>query len=97
LIQANPYNLPSNPALCPSGFQDFLARLETRAKEYGRPVVLAHGDDHFFLVDQPFPNLLVSRLQTFGEGQVHWVKVHVDPQSSGVFRIEQKIVRSNLD
>jgi Calcineurin-like phosphoesterase len=33
LIQANPYNLPSNPALCPSGFQDFLACLETRAKQ----------------------------------------------------------------
>ena len=27
---------------------------------------------------------------------VHWVKVHVDPRSSGVFSVEQKIVRSNL-
>ena len=96
LIQANPYNAPSDPVNCPSGFQAFLERLEARAKQYARPVVLAHGDDHFFFVDQPFSNLLVSRVQTYGEGLVHWVKVHVDPKSSGVFRIEQKIVRPNL-
>jgi len=30
------------------------------------------------------------------ETQVHWVKVRVDPRSSGVFSIEQKIVKSNL-
>jgi hypothetical protein len=95
LIQANPYNTPSNPA-CPGGFQTFLTHLETRAKAYGKPVVLAHGDDHFFFVDQPLTNLLFSRVQTFGEAQVHWVKVHVDPKSSGVFSIEQKIVRPNL-
>lgn len=96
LIQANPYNLPSNPLLCPSGFTAFLDQLALRAQQYARPVVLAHGDDHFFFVDQPLPNVLFSRVQTYGEGQVHWVKVHVDPKSSGVFVIEQKIVRSNL-
>lgn len=96
LMQANPYNLPSNPQLCPSGFKAFLDRLEARAQQYARPVVLAHGDDHFFFVDQPLRNLLFSRVQTYGEGLVHWVKVHVDPKSSGVFSIEQKIVRSNL-
>ena len=95
MIQANPYNLPSNPQ-CPAGFQAFLDHLEARAQQYARPVVLAHGDDHFFFVDQPLPNLLFSRVQTYGEGLVHWVKVHVDPKSSGVFVIEQKIVRSNL-
>jgi hypothetical protein len=96
LIQANPYNLPSNPQQCPSGFEAFLDHLETRAQQYARPVVLAHGDDHFFFVDQPLPNVLFSRVQTYGEGLVHWVKVHVDPKSSGVFTIKQKIVRSNL-
>src|SRR5262245_30811726 len=96
LIQANPYNDPSDPVRCPRGFEAFLARLEMRAQLYGRPVLLANGDDHFFVVDQPLPNLLFSRVQTYGEGLVHWVKVRVDPRSSGVFTIEQKIVRSNL-
>jgi Calcineurin-like phosphoesterase len=96
LIQANPYNLPSNPQQCPGGFTAFLDHLAMRAQQYARPVVLAHGDDHFFFVDQPLPNLLFSRVQTYGEGRVHWVKVRVDPKSSGVFIIEQRIVRSNL-
>lgn len=96
MIRANPYNAPSNPALCPSGFQAFLTHLEARAQQYGRPVVLAHGDDHFFLVDQPLSNRLFTRVQTYGETLVHWVKVRVDPRSSGVFSIEQKIVKSNL-
>jgi hypothetical protein len=39
---------------------------------------------------------LFSRVQTYGEGPVHLVKVHVDPRSSGVFTIEQEIVRANL-
>jgi len=96
LIQANPYNAPSDPVRCPSGFQPFLTRLEARAQQYAKPVVLAHGDDHFFFVDQPLSNLLFSRVQTYGEGRVHWVKVKVDPKSSGVFSIEQKIVKSNM-
>jgi hypothetical protein len=95
LMQANPYDPPSNPAQCPSGFQAFLTRLATRAQQYGKPVMLAHGDDHFFFMDQPFPNPLFSRVQTYGEAKVHWLKVHVDPKSSGVFSIEQKIVRGN--
>jgi hypothetical protein len=95
-IQANPDNPPSDPVNCPSGFQEFVSRLHARALQYRKPVVLAHGDDHFFFMDQPLPNVLFTRLQTFGEGLVHWVKVRVDPKSSGVFAIEQKIVRSNL-
>lgn len=58
--------------------------------------MLAHGDDHFFFVDQPLSNLLFSRVQTHGETRVHWVKVRVDSKSNGVFSIEQKIVKSNL-
>ena len=58
--------------------------------------MLAHGDNHVFFVDQPLPNPLFSRVQTYRDGLVHWIKVRVDPMSSGVFSIEQKIVRSNL-
>jgi hypothetical protein len=81
---------------CPGGFQTFLAHLETRVQEYRKPVMLAHGDEHFFFMDQPFPNVQFSRVQTYGESLVHWVKVRVDPKSSGVFSIERKIVTPNL-
>ena len=58
--------------------------------------MLAHGDDHFFFIDQPFSNLLFSRVQTYGETKVHWLKVRVDPKSTGVFSIEQKVMKANL-
>lgn len=95
MIQANPYNLPSNPQCTGRGFNEFLTRLAVRAQQFGKPVLLAHGDDHFFMMDQPLPNPLFSRVQTFGENLVHWVKVHVNPKSKGVFSIEQQIVTSN--
>jgi hypothetical protein len=94
MIQATPDNPPA--AGCPNGFTDIMNTLANHAVEYGKPVMLAHGDDHFFFIDQPLPNLLFSRVQTYGEFLVHWLKVHVDPKSSGVFSIEQRIVRSNL-
>ena len=94
MIQVNPDNPPA--AGCPNGFTDIMNALANHAAEYGKPVMLAHGDDHFFFIDQPLPNLLYSRVQTYGEFLVHWLKVHVDPRSSGVFSIEQRIVRSNL-
>lgn len=94
MIQANPDNPPATG--CPNGFTDIMNALANHAAEYGKPVTLAHGDDHFFFIDQPLPNLLFTRVQTYGELLVHWLKVHVDPRSSGVFSVEQKIVRSNL-
>ena len=95
LIQANPYNPPSNPQV-PGRIQGVPRSPRGAGAAVREAVVLAHGDDHFFFVDQPLPNVLFSRVQTYGEGLVHWVKVQVDPKSSGVFIIEQKIVRSNL-
>ena len=75
-MQASP-TLPSDPLKCPSGFNAFLDHLETLAQQYAKPVVLAHGDDHFFFVDQPLTQTCSFRdVQTFGETQVHWVKVH---------------------
>jgi hypothetical protein len=37
LMQANPYNPPSDPQRCPSGFKTFLDHLEARAQQYAGP------------------------------------------------------------
>ena len=82
------------------GFETFLAALEAHVVAYGKPVVLAHGDSHYFRVDKPrlatrpfLPNF--TRVETFGAGNVHWLRVTVDPRSPQVFRIEQEIVDGN--
>ncbi len=64
-------------------------------QDWGRPVLLIHGDSHRFVIDRPFKavkepgkgqvlrNLL--RLQVFGEQEVHAVRVAVDPASPDPF------------
>ena len=80
-----------------TGFEALLAQLEQRVIAYGKPVVLAHGDSHYFridtprLVQQPFlPNF--TRVETYGAANVHWIRVTVDPKSDAVFSFRQEIV-----
>jgi hypothetical protein len=101
-IQANPrFELdPSSPDR--AGFNAFLDQLRTRAKQYGKPTVLAHGDFHEYIVDKPLdtdanPGVpKFTRIQSIGSPRVYWVKVQVDPKSSPVFTFEEKIVDANI-
>jgi hypothetical protein len=83
-IQANPY-FEKHPDER-SGFNDFLAGLERETIAFGRPVLLIHGDTHYFRIDQPLTvgpqkrradNFI--RLEVYGERDVHGVLVTVDP------------------
>ncbi|BCX80633.1 hypothetical protein MIT9_P0207 [Methylomarinovum caldicuralii] len=99
VMQANPrFDLPEDdPAR--AGFKDIIDHLRARVADFGKPVVLAHGDFHEYLVDKPFdsfednprlPNF--TRVQTFGSPRVNWIKVHVLPNTSAVFLFEQQIL-----
>ncbi len=57
-IQANPWDLI--PAEHLTGFEDFIKLLEARTREFKKPVVLVHGDSHYFRIDKPLPSLLPS-------------------------------------
>ncbi|WP_088243426.1 hypothetical protein [Calothrix rhizosoleniae] len=98
IIHANPrFNLDSKED-GRAGFNDFLEKLQERTLNYKKPVILAHGDFHEYLVDKPLTNLPnFTRIQTFGSSQVHWIKVNVDPKSGHVFSFIQKIVPENVD
>lgn len=100
MIQANPGLEFDQSVADRQGYEEFLAALESRAQVYGKPVVLAHGDSHYFRVDKP--RLLnqhfvrnFTRVETFGAGNVHWVRVSVDPRSEQVFRFQEEIVEGN--
>jgi hypothetical protein len=68
-------------------FNEFLARLHDRAATFARPVLLAHGDHHWYMFDAPFADLpLVVRMQVPGSPFVGWVKVSVhDEAPNGQF------------
>ncbi|MDD2725051.1 MAG: metallophosphoesterase [Methylovulum sp.] len=57
-IQANPWDFI--PAQNLTGYEDFLVLLEQETRKFGKPVVLVHGDSHYFRIDKPFPSKLPS-------------------------------------
>ena len=90
------------------GFQQLLLTLRAQTIAFGKPVVLVHGDSHYFRVDRPLldsTGLTVqnfTRVETFGDHQeqgvnnVHWVKALVDPNSKDVFAFQPQTVTANL-
>ncbi|MCG7905194.1 MAG: metallophosphoesterase [Candidatus Thiodiazotropha taylori] len=108
MMQANPilevgYALPRGDALTAAreGFNEILTTLERRTLEYAKPVVLAHGDSHYFRVDKPglVENGFIgnfTRVENFGSSRVHWVKISVNPKSKQVFKFQPMIIEENL-
>ena len=87
------------PSPDPTGFTEFLAALEEEVTAYGRPVVLAHGDTHYFRVDKPFfragnGELIANftRVETYGSPYVHWVRVGIDTSTEAVFTFRPEVV-----
>jgi len=82
---------------------EFLRTIEREAILYKRPVLLIHGDTHFFRLDKalygsgdgkPIEN--VTRLENFGEHEVHWSRVTVDPAGPELFTFSPAIVAANV-
>lgn len=86
-----------------AGFLWFLEALEQHVVAFGKPVVLAHGDSHYFRIDQPplienkfLPNF--TRVETYGFPNVHhWIRVTVKPNTAAVFSFTQEWVKTPVD
>lgn len=66
-------------------FEPFRTTLVEQVRTFDRPVVLAHGDSHDYLVDRPLrdpvtgePRENFTRLQVMGSPEIGWVRVVVD-------------------
>jgi hypothetical protein len=89
------------------GFQAILSKLRALTIDFKKPVVLVHGDSHYFRVDKPLQDSQgrrlenFTRVETFGDNQgngnndVQWVKALIDPQSRDVFAFQPQIVPAN--
>lgn len=104
-MQANPnFDLPASDQER-QGFNKVLDSITQHAIAFGKPVLIANGDSHYFRVDKPLAGPVnpsgtatlenVTRVENFGSPNVHWVEVFVDPKDPNVFRIEQHIVEDN--
>ena len=80
-------------------FEPFLTTLEEEADRFGRPVLIAHGDDHTYTIDHPIVRratnarlVNVTRLEVPGSPQVGWVRVIVTPGAANPFAFEPHVV-----
>jgi hypothetical protein len=102
----NPQTLTETDAN-PDGYKAILSKLRTLTIDFKKPVVLVHGDSHYFRVDKPLQDASGRRLENFtrvetfgdnapnGDNDVHWVKALIDPQSRDVFAFQPQIVPAN--
>jgi hypothetical protein len=104
-MQADPATEAAAGSALRLGFDEILAKLSARSVAFARPVLLAHGDSHFFRLDQPlFGTTLANgsqriedlmRVENFGDLDVHWVEITVDARTPEVFRVQPHIVEAN--
>lgn len=98
-------NIHATPRLKPDAdyaapFAATINAVERGARTFGKPVLVIFGDFHFYEVS-PFRNMRkepvpqVTRLQVFGERDVHGVLVRVDPKRPELFAIEPMLVPEN--
>lgn len=101
-FQAQPFAYTFGAEGRSPGFKRFLDTVETEARAFGKPVLLVHADAHRYRLEaavpferggQPLPN--VTRLETFGAGDIHGVLVTVDPGSPQVFLAGPLLVPGN--
>jgi hypothetical protein len=102
VMQANPrFDLAQTNKLR-AGFNDFLSALQHETVAFKKPVVLVHGDSHYFRVDKPLLGAAgrrrvenFTRVETFGYPDIHWVRVTVDPDDVNVFTFRPVLVEKN--
>ncbi len=103
IIQANPFPERGSTNRVHAGYREFLNALEKETLAFQKPVVLVHGDSHYFRIDQPLVGAKsrrrienFTRVETYGNPDVHWLRVTVNPRDPNVFTFRSQIVQSNL-
>ena len=80
-------------------YEPFLMALEEEVEAFPKPVLVAQGDDHNYLVDHPLVRRTTgrrlehfTRLQVPGSPEVGWVRVDVTPGPVVSFDFEKRVV-----
>lgn len=102
-MQANPYDTRRSAGTSvpvSSGFYATIREIAAGARSFGKPVLVLHGDQHTFEMENFRDTQLrrvdnVLRMQLWGDGKVHAMRVIVDPDMPGVFSFAPLIVPEN--
>jgi hypothetical protein len=77
--------------------------LEEETLKFAKPVVLAHGDSHYFRVDKPLPRpdpdgnrrprlVNFTRVENFGSPDVLWMRAIVGPRDPALFSFKPEVL-----
>ena len=105
MIHGNPrFEAIPTDTLSQLAYGGFVGALEREVIRFNKPVILAHGDSHYFRIDKPLRNsatgrrlMRFTRVEPFGVPDMHWVRIIVDPADDQVFTIHPEIVPEHLD
>lgn len=101
-FQADPWAQDFGQGDVTRGFGQFLKVIADEARAWAKPVLLVHADEHRYRLEvgvqlltgeAALPN--VTRLETFGDYNVHGVLVCVDPDAPQLFLCGPLIVPGN--
>jgi hypothetical protein len=96
-IQADPHfeRASRRPANAADGYAQFKQELLAHTLDFGKPVILVHGDTHRYRVDHPLvdpatqkPVEHFTRIESFGSPWVDWIRVRVDPADPKLLAIK---------
>ena len=81
------------------GHRRFLAALESETLAFNRPVLFIHGDSHYFRIDKPLYDSKskrmiedLTRIESFGSPDVHWIRVTVDLAKPALFSARPELL-----
>src|SRR5690242_4058397 len=88
-----------------NGFQDTVEALATHAADFGKPLLIVHGDTHPFTIDQPLRHPTddkylhdnVVRLEVFGDRYTHAVRVLVNTHDPMLFAFQPLFIPDNME
>ena len=103
VMQANPHFELAATNKLRAGFNELIRTLEQETRAFQKPVVLVHGDSHYFRIDKPLLGAAskrrlenFTRVETFGNPDAHWLRASVDWRDPQVFTFRQQLVEKNL-
>ncbi len=104
LMQADPFFEKDDNEDARSGFTDTIKAFKAKSAAFGKPVLIVHGDSHTFMIDKPLmadnkrPMDNVTRVEVFGENNIHAVQVMVDTDDAlNPFSFKPLLIKENLN
>ncbi|EON79183.1 hypothetical protein ADIS_0292 [Lunatimonas lonarensis] len=84
-----------------NGHLSFVKLLNERVAAFDKPILLLYGDFHKFAVDKPLVDekrkvrTNFTQVQTFGDRDMHAVRIRVNPQNPTLFEVYQHFIPGN--